>query len=205
MYDGSPLYTCVACAVRSDIESPSCLGIDAIRIKDAWAQLWKVLQVDGLYDEPIIFKNVVKYSESNKNDDPSSSDENESNERIVGCLIGRFIDNPSEENKTLLISDPTRHTTLFYVMTLGVIDNFRKSGLATVLVERAIRLAQQVTSCSAIYLHVITYNTPAIQFYEKLGFRRITELKGAFTYNVSSHGFIQASFNYTFLFRLLQH
>lgn len=35
-------------------------------------------------------------------------------------------------------------------------------------------------SCGAVYLHVITYNTPAIRFYEANGFRNIRTLKGTY-------------------------
>jgi len=188
VYDGYPLYTCVASAIRSninldnssyseDIESPSCdQGIDESIVKDAWGQHWKSLHIDSLYDLPILFKHSVKPLASNR--ERASSDRYD--ERIVGCLIGRFIHNPSEENKSLLLShSPTyRHTTLFYIMTLGVADDFRNLGLATELIQRCIHLALHVSSCGAIYLHVITYNTGAIQFYEKLGFRRIKEVQG---------------------------
>ena len=102
---------------------------------------------------------------------------------IVCCIIGVFSSNsePYEKEKgvfTSLIRDPTQHTRTFYIMTLGASVPFRKQRLGTKLFTDLLKIVEQVPSCGAIYLHVITYNTAAIKFYENLGFYRIAEMKG---------------------------
>jgi ribosomal protein S18 acetylase RimI-like enzyme len=55
-----------------------------------------------------------------------------------------------------------------YIMTIGVIDECRRLGLGTMLLEKTIEILQQNwTICEVIYLHVIDYNESAIRFYER--------------------------------------
>lgn len=56
-------------------------------------------------------------------------------------------------------------------MTLGVVDECRRMGLATKLLELTISYIQYTQPlCKLIYLHVITYNEAAIRFYERNDF-----------------------------------
>jgi ribosomal protein S18 acetylase RimI-like enzyme len=71
-----------------------------------------------------------------------------------------------------------------YVLTVGVMAEYRQGGLATRLVRNLIaRVESDLGSpesprCSCIYLHVLTTNVPAIRFYEKLGFKKHKLLPG---------------------------
>jgi ribosomal protein S18 acetylase RimI-like enzyme len=93
-------------------------------------------------------------------------------EKIIGCIVGSFnsLDNIESSLSTFLIEDPHTHSRVFYIMTLGTATEYRKLGIGSNLVERAISYAKQDERCGAVYLHVITYNQTAISFYEKLGF-----------------------------------
>lgn len=93
-------------------------------------------------------------------------------EKIIGCIVGSFntLDNIESSLSTFLIKDPHTHSRVFYIMTLGTATEYRKLGIGSNLVERAISYAKQDERCGAVYLHVITYNQTAISFYEKLGF-----------------------------------
>jgi histone acetyltransferase MCC1 len=75
-----------------------------------------------------------------------------------GDLTGHLGLSPDEENTA-------------YVLTLGVIDELRKMGIANKLLEKGLT---QVTACDpgcrVVYLHVIEYNKPAFSLYRKLGF-----------------------------------
>lgn len=96
---------------------------------------------------------------------------------IVGlCLISLKKSeaqyNPSGD---LLVSlgyvDPV-NDTIAYILTLGVVDELRKLGIASKLLEKSIeeiRFADP--NCRVVFLHVIEYNTPAKKLYEKNGFR----------------------------------
>ncbi|TNV86426.1 hypothetical protein FGO68_gene2430 [Halteria grandinella] len=53
-----------------------------------------------------------------------------------------------------------------YIMTIGVIDECRRLGLGTQLIERTIKvLNRDFPACAVLYLHVVTYNESAIRFY----------------------------------------
>ena len=65
-----------------------------------------------------------------------------------------------------------------YIMTIGVVDECRRFGLGTKLLNYTIDLINKMwTSCDVIYLHVVDYNEAAIRFYEKNGFRTLKRMK----------------------------
>jgi len=170
---GAPLYSCVACAGRAlDVECAT--GLFASKL--AWENLGASL---GISD--------IDQSESHSICPVPSSQNNRGlhvdvKERIVGCIVGCFvgIERCNRDTVSRLIWNPKQHTRLFYIMTLGTTKDYRKCGLGKRLVESCIRLVERVPSCGAVYLHVITFNTAAIQFYEKLGFYRVQEIEGEF-------------------------
>ena len=98
--------------------------------------------------------------------------------QIVSCVVGSFIPlaKLSRRMQALLLPDKTRFRRLFYIMTLGTVDEHRKTGLASALVRWVESLVQQDPACGGVYLHVITYNDSAIRFYERLGFYRVEEI-----------------------------
>jgi ribosomal protein S18 acetylase RimI-like enzyme len=103
---------------------------------------------------------------------------------LVGCIIGGFFHVKhikDEKIRGKLIRSDTRHSRMFYIMTLGTTQSFRKHKLGTKLVKDCLQMVQQVPSCGVVYLHVITYNQAAIQFYETLGFHRIEEIQGMYS------------------------
>jgi ribosomal protein S18 acetylase RimI-like enzyme len=84
---------------------------------------------------------------------------------------------------------------MFYIMTLGSSEKFRGRGLGSKLINECINICEQVPSCGVIYLHVITYNSTAIRFYERLGFHRIKEIKDYYTiHNESYNCYLYAKF-----------
>ncbi len=71
-------------------------------------------------------------------------------------------------------------------MTLGSIPEFRRMGLASVLVDSAVNYAETSPDCGAVFLHVIHYNTAAIKLYERNRFHFFKELTGQILFfNVS--------------------
>lgn len=58
-----------------------------------------------------------------------------------------------------------------YIMTIGIVDECRRLGLGSRLLNYTIEYLQNnYTNCEIIYLHVVDYNESAIRFYEKNGF-----------------------------------
>ena len=104
---------------------------------------------------------------------------NTQQERIIGCIVGAFVQVARSKSKSveLMVPNPNRHTRMFYIMTLGTIKEFRGRGLATTLLEQCFDIIEADSECGVSYLHVITYNTAAIQFYEKLEFSRVEEIE----------------------------
>ena len=126
--------------------------------------------------------NILTISHHNSNND---HDHEKKADHLIACIVGCFLDCTSRSSSKddlprSLIRDPMQHSYLFYIMTLGATEEYRKQRLGTKLVEDCMKMVEQVESCGGVYLHVITYNTAAINFYERLGFYRIEEIKGMF-------------------------
>nr|KJB26734.1 hypothetical protein B456_004G256900 [Gossypium raimondii] len=73
--------------------------------------------------------------------------------------------------------------TLVYILTLGVVDAYRNLGIATALIREVIKYASSIPVCRAVYLHVISYNNPAIHLYTKMSFNCIRRLHGFYLIN----------------------
>lgn len=114
---------------------------------------------------------------SNPSPDSTSSETDE--DYIAACVVGSVLDVLRLDKKTvsLLVSDPFRYKRVLYIMTLGTRTEFRNAGLATTLVQKCISIVEKNKHCGALYLHVITFNTAAIRFYERLGFYRVKEIE----------------------------
>jgi len=61
-----------------------------------------------------------------------------------------------------------------YVVTLGVVDACRRHGLASKLLQRAIsEMKEKLPNLQAVWLHVVSYNAPALRLYQQAEFRII--------------------------------
>ena len=119
---------------------------------------------------------------------------------MIGAIMSR-VEKENERNEDILTKlDGTRASTLTwgqwfiekfscsdeyesnrlacYIMTIGVIDECRKLGLGTKMLEYTIEMVdKEYANCYAIYLHVIDYNKSAIRFYNKNGFSKLKILR----------------------------
>lgn len=64
-------------------------------------------------------------------------------------------------------------TEVGYILSLAVNRNYRRNGIASLLLDNLIAFLthKEYSSCKAIFLHVLTTNTAAINFYERKRFR----------------------------------
>ena len=63
-------------------------------------------------------------------------------------------------------------------MTIGVVDECRRDGLGTKLLEYTeLIVSKQYPTCEIIYLHVVDYNDAAIKFYNKNSFMTSRTIK----------------------------
>ena len=106
-------------------------------------------------------------------------------EELAACVVGAFgrTRRLSTDLQNLLVTDPIRHGKVFYIMTLGTVGRYRGCKMGSTLINKCIRLVEREPSCGVVYLHVITFNVAAIQFYENLGFSRVQEIKDYYVIN----------------------
>ena len=89
--------------------------------------------------------------------------------RMLGFILAQVssVDEVDEDDNDLFQRQGPQDS-LCYILTLGLIEEYRRSGLGTRLLNQCTEYClTSVRSCGAIYLHVIDYNTEAIKFYEK--------------------------------------
>lgn len=60
-----------------------------------------------------------------------------------------------------------------HVISLAVLPEHRRKGIATALMKEALKALKEKYGCKEVYLEVRVSNLPAIRLYEKLGFKRV--------------------------------
>ncbi|MBN3280767.1 NAA60 acetyltransferase, partial [Polyodon spathula] len=107
-------------------------------------------------------------------------------------LVVPFLGSPQDGD--ILASSFPVDTQVAYILSLGVEKEFRKHGIGSLLLdslkEHISTMAQD--HCKAIYLHVLTTNNTAIQFYENRDFRQHHYLP----YYYSIRGVLKDGFTY---------
>lgn len=114
----------------------------------------------------------------------------------VAYLIGSIFFTIYHENKFHKFAPNTFtcrnciHRLLFpykfgYISTLGVINEFRRLGLAKILIKKAIEKIELTQNCVGVFLHVIEYNQSAIKFYNSIGFSIAEKYKDYYIINDS--------------------
>ena len=144
---------------------------DLKELKDLHTECFPI-QYDDIFFENICngkgFKNSELFSEV--------AIEVESS-RMVGCILGQFVKTKKCQDGYFFseFEDPAKE--IFYILTLGLREDYRRSGLGTKLLKSCLNYAKINTKCGAIYLHVIHYNQGAVRFYEKNGFNFFREIE----------------------------
>jgi len=88
---------------------------------------------------------------------------------VVGYVMSRAEWGPGIFSKGL--------TRKGHIISLAVLPRYRRRGLGTRLMEKALDALHRVYGCTEVYLEVRVSNTPAIKLYEKLGFKKVSVLK----------------------------
>ncbi|NXS14909.1 NAA60 acetyltransferase, partial [Neodrepanis coruscans] len=99
-----------------------------------------------------------------------------------------------KEDGDILASNFPVDTQVAYILSLGVVKEFRKHGIGSLLLES---LKDHISTtaqdhCKAIYLHVLTTNNTAINFYENRDFKQHHYLP----YYYSIRGVLKDGFTY---------
>ncbi|XP_015689504.1 histone acetyltransferase MCC1 isoform X2 [Oryza brachyantha] len=107
--------------------------------------------------------------------DTSRSDDRR--DELIGFVTTRMIAAQDSEIEDLFRYNSSRKgLTLLYILTLGVVESYRNLGIASSLVREVIKYAASISNCRGVYLHVISYNQPAISFYNKMLFKLVRRL-----------------------------
>lgn len=118
-------------------------------------------------------QDIVSWAAVDRNRPNGQSDE------LVGFVTARIVLAKESEIGDMLRYDPSKpDQTLVYILTLGVVDGYRNLGIASSLIQKVVKYASSIPSCRAVYLHVISYNDPAIRLYKKMSFQRVRRLQG---------------------------
>lgn len=189
MFGSKPLFSCIATVTKEEENDEEQMLDSSVMntngqqyVYEAWDRLAdyvgiKKMNTTGLYEKWNVTETVTQ------DHLPSSCRQVLQGDSIVGCVVGTFIDvtTAGKEVVEQLVLNPYKHTKMFYIMTLGSTKSFRGRGLGSKLMIECMNIIEQVPDCGVIYLHVITYNTTAIRFYERLGYYRIQEIKDYYT------------------------
>lgn len=87
---------------------------------------------------------------------------------IVGVIVANTLtlENCNREDQQILHKSFPLTTSVCYILILGVIKEYRRKGLASVLLDNLIITLNKYKMCKAVYLHVLHSNKPAIEFYQ---------------------------------------
>lgn len=104
--------------------------------------------------------------------------------RIVGFVIAQFVNYRQCEDEGIL--DPAADE-ICYIMTIGTRPDQARNGIGSELLHRIVNAAKANLHCGAVYLHVITYNLAAMQFYSKNSFQQLRTLHRFYSINAQSY------------------
>lgn len=118
------------------------------------------------------------------------------NHRIIGLIVAEIKARNKCNTEDLGILAPhfPSGTQVAYILSLGVVEDYRCNGIASLLLDNLISHLATVEGgpCKAVYLHVLTSNVTAIRFYERRSFHRHTYLP----YYYSIQGKLRDGFSY---------
>ncbi|KAM7467571.1 hypothetical protein LguiB_015133 [Lonicera macranthoides] len=134
--------------------------------------------------EPEFFHNVVNGRNIVSWGVVDRSRPNGQSDELIGFVTTRLVQAKECEIDDLLRFDTSRSDhTLVYILTLGVVESYRNFGIATTLIQEVINYASNIRTCRAVYLHVISYNNPAIYLYKKMSFQCVRRLHSFYFIN----------------------
>ena len=92
--------------------------------------------------------------------------------------------NYKEEVKSYLSCE---YFKIAYIMTIGVMDEYRKMKIGTNLINKVNEIAINDNLCVGIYLDVVHYNYGAIKFYQKNEFKKVAVIKRYYNINKNKY------------------
>ncbi|KAK3912959.1 N-alpha-acetyltransferase 60 [Frankliniella fusca] len=99
---------------------------------------------------------------------------------IIGLIVAEIkaFSKLNDEDEDILAPTFGKDTLVAYLLSLGVSQSHRRNGIASVLLDNLIShlTSNELSSdhwsqCKALFLHVLTTNSPAIHFYQRHQFK----------------------------------
>lgn len=113
--------------------------------------------------------------------------------KIVGMLVAEIkckCQVQEQGSASILASSFGPDTHIAYIMSLGVHPFYRRKGIASELIKKflnEVSVGNSIMKVKAVYLHVLTSNLSAIQFYKGLNFRRLHYLRSYYLIQGKPH------------------
>lgn len=103
--------------------------------------------------------------------------------KIVGIIISEVRSKMACDREDLFILDKSfpDNTQITYILSIGVTQEYRRLGIASLLLETLLTHMKSSSHCKAVYLHVLWSNEVAIRFYERRNFEQRTFLPRYYT------------------------
>eukprot|EP00525_Craspedostauros_australis_P007645 CAMPEP_0198134678 /NCGR_PEP_ID=MMETSP1442-20131203/60199_1 /TAXON_ID= /ORGANISM="Craspedostauros australis, Strain CCMP3328" /LENGTH=466 /DNA_ID=CAMNT_0043795825 /DNA_START=307 /DNA_END=1704 /DNA_ORIENTATION=+ len=153
---------------------------DRVRVQHLHEEWFPVEYQSDFYDELV-------HQRMTRTGDPlfTSIAANTESDQMVACVVASMVSTKrlNHASRKLLLANSDCFSRAFYIMTLGTEAEYRKMGLATMLIRQCIDKVRGDPRCGALYLHVLIENTSAIRFYERLGFWRVKLIHDYYTIN----------------------
>jgi len=94
-------------------------------------------------------------------------------QRIVGLVVADILPLGScnREDQQILHTSFSIATPVCYILILGVVKEYRRQGLAGILLQHLLDTLYKRGTCKAVYLHVLYSNKQAIHFYQSKHFQ----------------------------------
>ncbi|KAJ6360437.1 hypothetical protein OIU77_004453 [Salix suchowensis] len=142
------------------------------------ADIFPIRYESEFFQSVVHERDIVSWAAVDRSQPNGHSDE------LIGFVTARIVLAKETEIGDLLRYDPSKpDQTLVYILTLGVVESYRNLGIARSLIRQVIKYASSVPACRAVYLHVISYNVPAIHLYKKMSFKCIRRLQDFYLIN----------------------
>lgn len=137
------------------------------------ANLFPIRYESEFFHSVVNRHDIISWGAVDRNRPSALSDE------LIGFVTIKIVLARESEITDLVRCDSSRSDqTLVYILTLGVVEAYRNYGIASALIREVTRYAKTIPTCRAAYLHVISYNTPAIFLYKKMSFTCVRRLYG---------------------------
>jgi ribosomal protein S18 acetylase RimI-like enzyme len=102
---------------------------------------------------------------------------------LVGMLVAEIQGLDQLEGEGAIALERSEvNTTAMYVISLGVAERYRRRGVGHYLMSSLLdHVISNLSTCWVVYLHVMSSNTPAIEFYRRFHFTTLMCIPGYYT------------------------